>query len=336
MFKADYMENEEFKLSLKNGVMHTKIITAFQNEKYKNISELTTQEVIEQLHLRANIHDLLVNNDPAAGHYIEPWLKMYLSDSLTIHRPDDIQINIFDFMKERFDATKIREIIKSTGISEITTLREIRAKAYELQAFMTDIILDEPKVLSYLNSVTPLSVEKVYEMARVAESKELSPVDSFSAHHTIEANIDVFAPKLQYSPGENIVVAINLSHYTNKEILEDISRLLDTWRQECAIELRQDSMKVSNNSLRKIITNKYIMLLDTMIANQLYPGVISDELILSLVYTHLNIEPESLRKTYRKNALAFADVQCLRTWERTLTHAGVWDMPIQQAITEDF
>lgn len=46
MFKADYMENEEFKLSLKNGVMHTKIITTFQNEKYKNISELTTQEVI--------------------------------------------------------------------------------------------------------------------------------------------------------------------------------------------------------------------------------------------------------------------------------------------------
>lgn len=336
MFKASYMESEEFKHSIKNGDMQVKLFSFFKSDKFKNVVKLTSKELIEQLHLRANIYDLLIKNDPAAGYYIEPWVRMCKSASLMIIRPDDIEIDVYEFMKGKMEPHEVSELIKQTGISEFTTLRELRTKTKQFQAFINDIVLDEPRVLSHLNSVTPLSVGKVYEMANIAKELELSPVDSFSAHYKTKACVDAFASEPNYSPGDNIVVSLNLSHYTNREILEDMGRLLDKWRQESAIDYCQDGVKASNNALRKALTNKYLMLLDTMIANQLYPGLINDEVTLDLVYPNLNIEPESLRKTHRKNALAFADHQCLKTWERTLTHAGVWNMPVEQAITEPF
>lgn len=335
MFKAAYMETEQFKQSLKDGVYKDRILGLLQHNKYNSIETLSVRDLVEQLRSRAMTYQKLVHNHPHAANHITCWHNMVESDSIMIQRTNDAKINIHEFVKEVIN--KDKRLFTLFGGKEIVSLYELYSSIAGLKRIAKELMQEPPNRLSRTDSAIPLSVLEINQMSDYATNNELDVCDSFSYHHHDEvANIDVFSSGIDASPGNNIVLSINLSAYSNKEILSDISNILDVWRKELNIETKRGGIRPSNNSLRKIINYKYLVLLDVMIASQIYPGAVSDEFILSNVYKNLDIDSDSLRKTHKKNALSFSEPRGLKAWSKILSDLGIYELSIIEALTYNF
>ncbi|MCV3278989.1 DUF6387 family protein [Aeromonas caviae] len=335
MYKRDYMKNTDF-IQFRSSKTTVECFKQVCNhKKYKEIVDLTASSLFKQLRIRAGIFKALKDNNLASEEFIYAWGNMYKSTSIIIHQPDNVPYNIQGLMAEKLPSEFIDDIASQLGSEEITLSNAISLRDDAL-ALIKALLPNKPRTLTFSDSVTPLSVFKVHEMANLACENELSPVDSFSAHHVIGSCTDITASAMKPSIGKNIAVAINLSDFTNKEILEDIGNLLDIWRNEANIELKKHTKKVSNITLQKIIKHKYILLLDAMILNQISGGAISSDIVLSCVYPNLEIHTDSLQKTYINNAASFFDPQKIRSWERTLVNLGLWDQPVRLALQKSF
>ena len=337
MFKADYMETEQFKQSLKDGIYQDRILGLLQHNKYNAIETFTVRELVEQLRSRAMTYQKLAHNHPHAANHITCWKNMVESDSIMIQRPNDAKVNVHEFAKGKISQDDAKLISTLLGGKETMSLDELYSAMDGFQRIIKGLIPEPPKLLSRTDSAIPLSVLEINNMSDRAQKNELNACDSFSYHHHEEvANIDIFSSTINASPGNNIVLSINLSAYSNKEILSDIGNILDVWRKELNIEIQPGGIRPSNNSLRKIINYKYLVLLDAMIASQIYPGAVSDELILSNVYKNLDIDSDSLRKTHKKNALSFSEPRGLKAWSKTLSDLGIYELPVIEALAHNF
>lgn len=337
MFKADYMETEQFKQSLKDGIYQDRILGLLQHNKYNAIETFTVRELVEQLRSRAMTYQKLAHNHPHAANLIMCWRNMVESDSIIIQRPNDAKVNVHEFAKDKLSQDEAKLMSTLLGGKEIMSLAELYSAMAGFQRIIKELMPDAPKLLSRTDSAIPLSVLEINKMSDRAKKNELDSCDSFSYHYHEEvANADIFSSTINASPGNNIVLSINLSAYSNKEILNDIGNILDVWRKELNIEIQQGGIRPSNNSLRKIINYKYLVLLDAMIASQIYPGAVSDELILSNVYKNLDIDSDSLRKTHKKNALSFSEPRGLKVWSKTLSDLGIYELPVIEALAHNF
>ena len=63
---------------------------------------------------------------------------------------------------------------------------------------------------------------------------------------------------------------------------------------------------------------------------------INDEQMIELVYPSMSIQPDSLRKTYKKNALVFKELGCFNSWKRKLSQLSLWDKPVSEVLEMDF
>ena len=321
MFLQDWFDHDEFKHMQASGFFPELFISLCKMRKYHNITKLTTQELINQLCLRARIFDTLVNQNSMTEHYFHAWFNMFESTSIIIYEPDP------DVLKVDLNA-----MLSANELARI----ELMAWHATPDASIEPAPKTVPKELSSLHSVKPLSVATVKHMSVIAHKNKYQDLGDFSANYIYHPISEAFSDKHKEAHGRLIALSINLSDYTNEEILDDLRQLLDLWRKDTKTASKPDPSKASNINLKKIINNKYILLLDGMIISRILNGTITDELLIKHIYPHLDIQPDSFRKTYKRNARAFASPQCLTAWEKALTNLGLWDQPVQQALQKKF
>lgn len=321
MFLQEWFENEEFKQAQASGNFPDVFASLCQMNKYHDLTQLTSQTLIEQLYLRARILEMFLTQDSAIEHYFNAWFDMFESDSVIINEPaaDELKIDI-NSMLSASELSRI-ELIAWRGASGIS--------------------IEQPQdvgtnALASQQSVKPLSVATVKHMSAIAYKNKYRDMDDFSANYIYHPISEAFSYEHKEAYGRLVTMSVNLSDYTDEEILDDLTKLLKSWRKGTCTPSKPEPSKASSINLRKIINNKYILLLDGMIFGRILNGAITDEFIINHVYPHLEIQPDSFRKTYKRNARAFASPQCLNTWEKTLTNLGLWDKPVQEALQKKF
>lgn len=321
MYLQDWFENNEFKTMQDDGIFQKNFTHLCQMNKYLRVAELTTQVLIQQLCLRAKIFEKFVNPDPSIERYFDNWLNMFASESIIIHElvPDAKMVDLNTMLS----ANELARI-------ELMAWRATPVASIEKSPTTT------PKTLSSLHSVKPLSVTTIQHMSAIAHKNKYQNLDDFSARYIYHPITEAFSDEHKDTHGRLITLSINLSDYTNEEILDDLSQLLDRWRKATKTASKPDPSKVTCTNLRKIINNKYLLLLDGMIINRISGGAITDEQLIKQIYPHIDIQPDSFRKTYKRNARAFASSQCFTAWEKTLTNLKLWDQPVKVALQKKF
>lgn len=321
MFLQEWYENEEFQRAQASGNFPIVFASLCQMDKYHDLMSLTSQTLIEQLCLRARIFDGFLKQDTTVEHYFNAWFDMFESDSVIIHEPDPDELKIdINSMLSASELSRI-ELIAWQGASGGSAEQSQNVSANALAA---------------QHSVKPLSVATVKHMSAIAHKNKYKDMDDFSANYIYHPISEAFSYEHKEAYGRLVTMSVNLSDYTDEEILDDLAKLLKSWRKDTGTPSKPEPSKASSINLRKIINNKYILLLDGMIFGRILNGVITDELIINHVYPHLEIQPDSFRKTYKRNARAFASPQCLNTWEKTLTNLGLWDKPVQEVLQKKF
>jgi hypothetical protein len=330
--KPEYLKSKEFDSWRKDGTFEKMIKFACKKKKYQNTNELTVHELIEQLYLRARIYQMFVTSAQCVEDYFEVWTDMMVSDSVIIAEPYGVKIDLnkmfgLDF-PEAERQVELGDIFPSPRANPVDVIKSLTASSHKFSK--------TPQTLSSLNSITPLSVADVLYMATIAQKRSFGLTDSFSARFIYRTTSLCFKDEYKEVAGRVVSLNINLSEYSNEEILADLGKLLDEWRRETKTRTNFDVSKANRSSIKKIINNRYILLLDAMIANVAFDGEIRDSMILEYVYPDMDIQPDSLRKTYKKNAMSFADPAWIKTWEKTLRSLDLWDKPLSQALSKNF
>ncbi len=321
MFLQEWYDHEEFKTMQTSGVFPKVFASLCKQDKYHDLTAFTSQALIEQLCLRARAFESFLKQDVTVEHYFFEWFDMFESDSIIINEPDPDALKI-----------DINSMLSANELARIE-LMAWRGTTDAKTEHSQDVVA---KALAALNSVKPLSVATIKHMSAIAHKNKYQEMDDFSANYIYHPITEAFSDEHREEYGRLVALSINLSDYTDDEILDDLSNLLKHWRKDTRTPSKPDPSKASSVNLRKIINNKYILLLDGMIMNRIYNGTITDDLLIKHVYPHLDIQPDSFRKTYKRNARAFASPQCLNTWEKTLTNLNLWDQPVQQALQKKF
>lgn len=321
MYLQDWFEHDDFKTMQDDGSFPKTFTTLCQMDKYLRVAELTTQVLIEQLCLRAKIFEKFVNPDPSIECYFNNWLDMFASESIII--------------RELVPDTKMVDLNAMLSANELARI-ELMAWRATPAASIEQSLTTAPRTLPSLHSVKPLSVTTIQHMSAITHKNKYQDLDDFSARYIYHPITEAFSDEHKDAHGRLIALSINLSDYTNEEILDDLSQLLDHWRKKTKTASKPNPSKVSYTNLRKIINNKYILLLDGMILSRIFGGAINDELLIKQIYPHIEIQPDSFRKTYKRNARAFASSQCFTAWEKTLINLGLWDQSVQVALQKKF
>lgn len=321
MSKTEWTQSEKFQAMVDANACLDMFIYFTKLGKYENITTLTTRELIEQLNLRAIILDMIDKPNPALDYYFEQWVKMFSSDTIIIHEPNvnKVMLDVGSMFSE--DDVSQRDWLAWSILPD------------ECTEFLPNKV---PKKLSSGSSIQPLSVEWINYMSAISDKNNYQGSDDFSAHYIFHPITENFPEKYKEAAGQVIALNINLADYTDDEILDDLRILLQCWRQETNIESKPAPSKASCTNLKKIINNKYILLLDGMIFNRTNSNVISDEQLITQRYPHLDIQPDSFRKTYKRNARAFGSVQCYTAWMKTLTNLGMSDRSVQEVMQINF
>lgn len=321
MFLQEWFENEEFQKSQASGNFPVVFASLCQMDKYHDLTNLTSQTLIEQLCLRAKIFETFLTQDSTIEHYFNAWFDMFESDSVIIHEPDPNELKIDINRMLSANELSLVELIAWRGASgvSIEQSQDVGANA-----------------LASLHSVKPLSVATVKHMSAIAHKNKYGDMDDFSANYIYHPISEAFSYEHKEAYGRLVTMSVNLSDYTDEEILDDLAKLLKSWRKDTGTPSKPEPSRASSINLRKIINNRYILLLDGMIFGRILNGAITDELLINHVYPHLEIQPDSFRKTYKRNARAFASPQCLNLWEKTLTNLGLWGKPVQHALQKKF
>ncbi|MFZ5379914.1 DUF6387 family protein [Aeromonas hydrophila] len=310
MYKPGYLNEEPFKIFIDPKESHAFLKKVFNAQRYQNITELTIGVLISQLAIRASLYDMFLKSSPVVDDFIETWFEMMINGELIMKQPEDRMVSIVELMRPE---ALIEWVNSDMGRSQ------------------------NAKKLSALHGITPLSVKTIRNMAVISEEKKFADDDSFSSRFIYNTTAASFKEKYQEAAGVEVALTIQLNEYiSNEEILQNLSQLLDTWRQEMNIHSSPTALKVSSNALKKIINNKYVQLLDVMIAELALGMDINDEQMIELVYPSMSIQPDSLRKTYKKNALVFKELGCFNSWERKLSQLSLWDKPVSEVLEMDF
>jgi hypothetical protein len=321
MFLQAWFENEDFREAQASGIFTKSFAALCQMGKYHDLTSLTSKDLIEQLCLRARILDVFINEDATTEYCFNAWFDMFESDSVIIHEQEQDSLKI-----------DINRMLSASELSHI-----------ELMAWRgaSGIGMEQPQgcgtnTLASQHSVKPLSVATVKHMSAISHKNKYRDMDDFSANYIYHPVSEAFSYEHKEAYGRLVAMSVNLSDYTDDEILDDLANLLKSWRKDTDTPSKPEPSKASSINLKKIINNRYILLLDGMIYGRILNGTITDELIINHVYPHLEIQPDSFRKTYKRNARAFASPQCLNTWEKTLTNLGLWGKPVQEALQKKF
>ncbi len=310
MYKPGYLNEEPFRIFIDPKKSHDFLKKVFNAQRYQNITELTVGVLISQLAIRASLYDMFLTSSPVVDDFIETWFEMMINGELIMQQPEDRMVSIVELMRPE---ALIEWVNSDINNSQST------------------------KQLSTLYGITPLSVKTIRNMAAISEENEFSDDDSFSSRFIYNTRAASFKEEYQGVAGVEVALSIQLNEYiSNEEILQNLSQLLDTWRQEMNVHSSPTALKVSSNALKKIINNKYIQLLDVMIAELALGMDINDEQMIELVYPSMSIQPDSLRKTYKKNALVFKELGCFNSWERKLSQLSLWDKPVSEVLEMDF
>lgn len=283
----------------------------YASKKYDKVNNLSTLDFIMQLHIRADIVEMLNISSPCLPHYLPSWLEVYLSDNIYMYEPEGLLIDVSSMLS-----------------SEATS--EMIEKEFSYN-------LDSPgDKLSSLNSINPVSVRTIIAMAEIAKRDGFNSNDSYSYRMPQMPLATLLSEAYKESMPKLVAINVNIEDYSDKEILDDMATLLKMWRNELSIHQEDDCKGISSNSLRKAINNKYLPLLDGMIANKIFNGAVSDTTILDVLYPSLDIELDALRKTYKHQAMKFADVRHVSAWKRALTKSGVEHLTIKEAVAKKF
>lgn len=321
MFLQEWFENEDFKKAQASGNFPVVFASLCQMEKYHNLTNITSQSLIEQLCLRAKIFDLFLTQDATIEHYFNAWFDMFESNSVIIHEPDPDELKI-----------DLNRMLSANELSRIELMAWSGSPSFSIEQSQEVVV----NALASMHSVKPLSVATVKHMSAIAYKNKYKDMDDFSANYIYHPISEAFSDEHKEEHGRLISMSVNLSDYTDDEILDDLAKLLKSWRKDTVTPSKPEPSKASSINLRKIINNKYILLLDGMIFGRILNGTITDELLIDHIYPHLDIQPDSFRKTYKRNARAFASPQCLNTWEKTLTSLGLWGQSVQHALQKKF
>lgn len=310
MYKPEYLNEEPFKIFIDPKECHAFLKKVFNAQRYQNITDLTVDVLISQLNIRASLYDMFLKSSPIVDDFIETWFEMMLNGELIMEQPEGRMVSIVELMRPE---ALIEWVNSDMGRSQ------------------------NAKKLSELYGITPLSVKTIRNMAVISEENKFADDDSFSSRFIYNTTAASFKEKYQEAAGVEVALTIQLNEYiSNEEILQNLSQLLDAWRQEMNIHSSPTALKVSSNALKKIINNKYVQLLDVMIAELALGMDINDEQMIELVYPSMSIQPDSLRKTYKKNALVFKELGCFNSWERKLSQLSLWDKPVSEVLEMDF
>lgn len=283
----------------------------YASGKYEKVSELSALNFIEQLRIRADIMEMLNIGSPCLHHYLPNWLAVYLSDDIYISEPEELLVDVSAMLSPEAKVEMVE--------------REF--------SYSSD---DHGEVLSSLNSITPIHVRNIIAMAEVAKSYGFNGNDSYSYRMPKMPFATLLAERYKESMPKLVAVNINIESFSDKEILDDMASLLKKWRSELSVNEEKDCKGISSNALRKAVNNKYLPLLDAMIAHKLFNGAISDLVILDTLYPSLDIELDALRKTYKHQAMRFSDERHVSAWKRTLVKSGVEHLTIKDALTKKF
>lgn len=283
----------------------------YASGKYEKVSDLSAFDFIEQLRIRADVMEMLNIGSPCLPHYLPNWLAVYLSDDIYISEPEGLLVDVSAMLSPEAKA----EMVESEF-------------SYNL---------DSPgDKLSSLNSINPVSVRTIIAMAEIAKSDGFNSNDSYSYRMPQMPLATLLSEAYKESMPKLVAINVNIEDFSDKEILDDMATLLKMWRNELSIHQEDDCKGISSNSLRKAINNKYLPLLDGMIANKTFNGAVSDTTILDVLYPSLDIELDALRKTYKHQAMKFADVRHVSAWKRALTKSGVEHLTIKEAVAKKF
>jgi len=264
MYKPGYLNEEPFKIFIDPKESHAFLKKVFNAQRYQNITELTIGVLISQLAIRASLYDMFLKSSPVVDDFIETWFEMMINGELIMKQPEDRMVSIVELMRPE---ALIEWVNSDMGRSQ------------------------NAKKLSALHGITPLSVKTIRNMAVISEEKKFADDDSFSSRFIYNTTAASFKEKYQEAAGVDVALTIQLNEYiSNEEILQNLSQLLDTWRQEMNIHSSPTALKVSSNALKKIINNKYA-LLDVMIAELALGMDINDEQMIELVYPSMSIQP---------------------------------------------
>lgn len=283
----------------------------YKSGKYEKISNLSALDFIIQLRMRADIVEMFDINSPCLPHYLPSWLAVYLSDDIYMSEPKDLLIDVSSMLSP--DAT-------SKMVEDVFSYN-----------------LDSPgDKLSSLNSITPVSVRNIMSMAEIAKNDAFKDNDSYSYRMPKMPLATLLSEPYKESLPKLVTINVNIEDFSDKEMLDDMANLLKAWRSELSVHQEDDCKGISSNALRKAMNNKYLPLLDAIIANKLFNGAVSDAIILDVLYPSLDIELDALRKTYKHQAMKFSDVRHVSAWKRTLAKSGVGNLTIKEAITKKF
>lgn len=283
----------------------------YKTGKYDQADMLYALAFIEQLRLRADIVDMFNMNSPCLPDYIPAWLAMYLSDTIIIDEPADILIDISSMLAQ--------DVAMDIFESEFNETHEIAGEE-----------------LSSHNGIRPVSIHTLTAMADIAKRHCFNANDSYSARMPKMPLAEVLSDTYKKSLPIIVNLNLNIDDYSDKEILDDMAFLLKKWRAELSIDEECETKGVSVIALKKAINNKYLPLLDAIIANKVFNGAVSDSIVLDTLYPSMDIEVDSLRKTYKHQAMKFADTRYVSTWKRTLTKLGSDDLTVKDALTKKF
>lgn len=321
MYKVDWESTEELRTIKQDGSFQRSFNYLSLHEKYQEVADLTLQELIKQLHVRAKIYAMFERADEDIIEYLNRWIAMHVSASTIIYEPFSSPQMINPYTMLSANELNQLEFLTWSGTREANAMQS------------TD---DTSHTLSFRHSIKPISVATIKHMSAISHKNKFQDMDDFSARYIHHPITEAFAEKYKNAHGRLVALSINLSDYSDDEILNDLRHLLENWRKETKTAAKPDPSKASNTNLKKIINNKYIQSLDGMIMSRLFNGAITDEQLIKHIYPHLEIQADSFRKTYKNNARAFANAQCLAVWEKTLTDLGLWDQPVQQVLQKKF
>lgn len=283
----------------------------YKSGKYEKVGNLSALNFIIQLRMRADIVEMFDIDSPCLPHYLPNWLEVYLSDDIYMTEPEGLLIDV------------------SSMLSPNATSEMVENEF----SFNPNTPGDK---LSSLDSITPVSIRNIIAMAEVAKNDGFNDNDSYSHRMPKMPLAKLFSDDYKEIMPTLVALNVNIEDFTDKEILDDMANLLKKWRIELSIHQEEDCKGVSSNALRKAINNKYLPLLDAIIANKIFNGAVSDAIILDALYPSLDIELDALRKTYKHQAMKFSDVRHVSAWKRILTKSGVAHLTIKEAITKKF
>ncbi|MDX7872075.1 DUF6387 family protein [Aeromonas caviae] len=320
MYKLAWTKTDEFNEMRESGVIPIIFAELCQNAKYERTADLTTRELIDQLSKRASMLDMFDNSISIIEYHFEQWFQMFDSDSLIIQDLDsnEIMIDLKSMLANESTLSEWQTLLINEGV-------EARPQA-----------TPDTAILSGIQSVRPLSVATLKRMMAVARKYEFSDLDDFSARYIHSPSSESFNEKYKDTHGRLITLSINLADSSDEEILAELRELLILWREETDSPSMPSPSRVSCVNLKKIINNKYLLLLDGMLFSRIFDFAISDEQLIQHIYPNLVIQPDSFRKTYKFNARAFANAQCITAWEQKMTPLALWERPVLEAMDHKF